>query len=259
MNRKFKSNKVEENGSRKFLQLLSYSRHLCILLSRMNPKKLTFPFTWEERHPVLKDQVLFIPKHYDRHKEWAFPRWDDPLLFGREAPVHVEYCSGNGTWVVEKAGQHLESNWVAVEKRFDRVSKIVARRERASLKNLLVVCGDALTFTRDYLPPNSVEETFVNFPDPWPKDKHAKHRLFQKEFVEELFRVAAEDSMVTVVTDFFLYAQQVIGVMLEERKWASLLPDPFYKTEEKGYGASFFETLFREKGMSIYYLNFKKV
>lgn len=202
---------------------------------------------------------MFIPKHYDRHREWVLPQWDDPQLFGRKAPLHVEYCSGNGTWIAEKAQRHPERNWIAVEKRFDRVTKIAARKERLNLNNLVIVCGDALTFARDYLPKQSVEQTYVNFPDPWPKDKHAKHRLFREEFVEELLSTSTAFAKVTVVTDFFLYAQQVIEVMLEGNKWTSLLAHPFYTTEWGDYGSSYFETLFREKGMAIYYLIFTQM
>ena len=135
----------------------------------MRPQHFKFPFTWEERRPLIVDRVLFIPKYYENHREWSMPAWEDPQIFGRQAPVHIEYCSGNGAWIVEKALKHPEIHFVAVEKRFERVRKLWSKMHNLKLSNLFVVCGEALTFTQNYLSSESIEKIFVNFPDPWPK------------------------------------------------------------------------------------------
>src|SRR6185437_14908688 len=103
----------------------------------MKPKHLKFPYRWEDRRPLLADQVLFIPDHYQAHDSWVFPGWK--AIFGNSHPVILEYCAGNGTWIVEKAKTSLEHNWVAVEWRFDRVQKIWSKIKNEGLSNLLVV------------------------------------------------------------------------------------------------------------------------
>lgn len=220
----------------------------------MQPKKLKFPYRWEERRPEISDGVLFIPDYYDKHKEWTFPSWE--ALFGNKNRVVVEYCSGNGSWIAEKA-RDKSKNWVAVEWRFERVQKIWSKKKNQQLDNLFIVCGDARVFVRDYLREHSVDEVFVNFPDPWPKEKHAKNRLFQPPFIAELARTVKEGASFTVATDDPTYGQQLVEVVFSNGAW-SALPHPHYVTEWHGYGASYFDALWREKGREIRYFQFCK-
>lgn len=222
----------------------------------MKPKDLKCPFTWEERRPVLHMGVLFVPEYSDRHKEWTFPGWDDPSIFGNNNRVCIEYCSGNGTWIFEKAIAYPEQNWVAVEYDFERVRKIWSKAQNKKLTNLFVVYGEALTFTREYLPANCLDKAYINFPDPWPKLKHAKNRLLQGPFIEELSKVLKTEGTLTAVTDDEPYCTQIIKGFLEHPTWQSTYPEPFYVKEWPGYGASFFDTLWRGKGCVIKYMNF---
>src|ERR1700757_2080951 len=105
----------------------------------MKPKHLKCPFTWEERRPLLFQRVLFVPEYYQRHEEWTFPGWEDPSLFGNPREVSVEFCSGHGHWIIEKAKAHPEKNWVAVEMQFERVRKIWSKMQNNQLSNLLIV------------------------------------------------------------------------------------------------------------------------
>lgn len=81
----------------------------------MNRKDLKFPFKWEERKPLILDKIFFVPKLYDPIPR-LFPGWQDERVFGRHAPTYIEYCTGNGAWIIERAKNYPECNWVAVEK-----------------------------------------------------------------------------------------------------------------------------------------------
>jgi tRNA (guanine-N7-)-methyltransferase len=169
---------------------------------KMKPKHLKCPFTWETRAPVFTEGVLFVPEYYQAHGQIS---WG----FSRSAPIYIEYCSGNGAWIIDKAMAHPEFNWIAVEKRFDRVRKIWAKARNRQLTNLLVVCGEALPFTEHYLEADRIAGCYVNFPDPWPKEKHAKHRLFQPAFVQQVSRVLLPEGKVTIVTDDAPWAEEI--------------------------------------------------
>lgn len=216
-------------------------------------KKLKFPFSWEERRPQIDNGVLFIPDHYDRHTEWVLPSWE--AIFGNRYPIVVEYCSGNGTWIAEKA-QDKSRNWIAVEWRFDRVQKIWSKKMKSGLDNLLIVCGDAQIFIRDYLREHRVEGVYVNFPDPWPKFRHAKNRLFQTPFALHLARTVSPDGVLTVVTDDAVYGHQIVDTVLSIPSWKPSFGSPYYVTQWDGYGASYFDSLWREKGREIRYFQF---
>jgi tRNA (guanine-N7-)-methyltransferase len=221
----------------------------------MKPNDLKFPYSWEERRPLLADGVLYVPEFYDRHREWVFPGW--PAIFGNDKPVVIEFCTGNGTWIAEKA-KDTSKNWVAVEWWFERVRKIWSKRENYGLDNLFIVCGEAQTFAREYLGNETVDEVYINFPDPWPKEKHAKKRLFQPPFIEQLARTVKPSGLLTVVTDDPPYSEQLSKVIRAHPQWNSCFPEPYFVTEWENYGESYFDTLWREKGKTIHYFQFKK-
>lgn len=222
----------------------------------MKPKDLKFPFVWNERKPVLSQRVLFVPQYYDQHGEWKFPGWNAPEFFGNNHPVHIEYCSGNGTWILDKALQNPDQNWVAVEKKFERVRKIWSKVQNYKVPNLMIISGEALTFTRYYLPENSITSIFVNFPDPWPKKKHSKNRLFQFPFPKEVSRVVKNEGSAILVTDDPAYSLQMCDEMQKQSEWQSAFLPPFFVTEWPDYGTSYFDRLWREKGREIRYMQF---
>ncbi len=224
----------------------------------MKPKDLKHPFSWKERQPAIENCVLFVPDYYERHEEFVFPTWSDSALFGNDNPVHIEYCSGNGTWIAEKAKKHPEINWVAVEKKFERVRKIWSKIQNLQLSNLFVVCGEAVTFSSYYVKENSVNQIYVNFPDPWPKEKHAKHRLLQPAFTKELGRIIAPNGEALLVTDDKTYCSQMIEEMLKSPLFKPCYPKPHYAEEYPDYGTSFFDSLWRKLGRKIHYIKFKK-
>ncbi len=212
---------------------------------------LKYPHAWEERKPAVHAGVLFVPKYYSAHA------WTAPLC-AEEKKILIEYCSGNGAWVLQKAQEDPSKQWIAVEQRFERVRKIWSKRENLALSNLLIVCGEARTFTTFYLPDASVDEVYINFPDPWPKAKHAKNRLIQESFVRELFRVLKPGATVTIVTDHVPYCLHIIEALSKDGLFSPCFVHPHFVHEWPNYGISYFDSLWRSKGMKIHYMVFKK-
>lgn len=224
----------------------------------MTSQELRYPHSFEERKPALHEGVLFVPKHYYQHQEWPMPTLASPEIFGNEHSVCIEYCSGNGQWICQKAAENPAINWIAVEMRFDRVKKIWARRKKMGLNNLFIVCGEAQTFTKYYLKDEVISSVYVNFPDPWPKDKHSRNRLFQEPFISDISRVVKQGGTTTVVTDDEVYSHQVITEMTQCPRWKATYPEPYYLNEwpDGEYGYSFFEELWLSKGKKIRYMQF---
>ena len=222
----------------------------------MKPKDLKSPLTWEERRPLIHDGILYVPQYYQRHHEWTFPGWSS--VFERTASIEIEYCSGNGAWIIEKATAHPERNWVAVDHQFERVRKIWSKKKNLSLSNLFIVCGEALTFSKFYVPDLSFSAIYINFPDPWPKEKHATRRLLQEPFISEMARTAIPSAPVTIVTDHAEYTSQINSAMLANPSWKTRFPAPYYVTEWENYGTSYFDSLWREQGLSIHYMQYLK-
>ena len=107
-------------------------------------------------------------------------------------------------------------------------------------------------------PTESCEAAYINFPDPWPKRRHAKNRLIQPKFLDQVSRLLKREALFTLVTDDPDYSEQMLKEMGHHPGFASFLPSPYFVTEFAGYGSSYFDQLWREKGKVIRYHQFQK-
>lgn len=225
----------------------------------MKPNNLKSPFlNKDECHISIHDRVWYVPPIPECNPNFVFPGWNDSLLFGNNNPVNIEYCSGNGAWIASKAKENPHLNWVAVEKKFTRVKKIWSKLKNFKLENLIILCGEGLYATKHYIPSQSITSAYVNFPDPWPKLRHAKHRLIQKDFVDEVDRIMFSNGELTLVTDDLNYSQQMIDVVTLSPGFMSCYPNPYFITGQEDYGSSWFESLWKNAGREIRFHKFKK-
>ncbi|MCE5293824.1 MAG: tRNA (guanosine(46)-N7)-methyltransferase TrmB [Chlamydiales bacterium] len=214
------------------------------------------PFTWEKRHILIHDGVWFMPPVLP-DDPFVFTGWSQ--LFEKVQPIKVEYCSGNGSWIAEKAAQDPNSNWLAVEKQFERARIIWTRAKNANLTNLRVAFAEGVELTQRFFPAASVSEIFVNFPDPWPKRRHAKHRVIRPEFVNQLARIIPSGGFATLVTDNEEYSEIMIQEMLANPLFSSVHPFPYFIAIDESYGTSFFDSLFRKQAKTIRLHKFVRV
>lgn len=223
--------------------------------SAMNSKDLKPLFKWEERRVVIQDRIWYSPDHHV-DTNFVFPGWESPELFGNHNPIHIEYCSGNGSWIVQKALDYPEVNWVAVEIQFKRVRKIWSKIKNRHIPNLVIMCGEGLRWTQTYVPSGSIAKVFVNFPDPWPKERHAKHRIISTPFALEMKRILKPGGEITMVTDDIPYSSIMIKTFNTLPDFISVHPEPFYCNQYADYGSSYFEELWKSKGREIRYHQF---
>lgn len=222
----------------------------------MKPEDIKFPFIRKEKKVLIQERIWHVPEQCEGDGAFTFPGWHSEQIFANNHPIFIEYCSGNGAWIADKAAASAQQNWVAVEKRFVRARKIASKVHNKQLKNLLTVCAEAYQVTKLYLPTDSVEGVFVNFPDPWPKRRHARHRLIQPAFLDELHRILKKEGSVTIATDDADYSERAIKEFEKHAGFVSKFPKPYYINEWQGYGSSFFEELWRQKGREIRYHSF---
>jgi len=225
----------------------------------MKPSNLKAPFSWNACKPMIQDRILYAPGLFGDTEDLLFPGWKDASLFGNDQPVCIEYCSGNGLWIAAKAEAHPEINWIAVEKKFLRVRKVWSKIKNLNLKNLIVVCGEAYEATKRYFPAESFSSAYINFPDPWPKRRHARHRLIQPRFIEEVWRTLVPGAVFSLVTDDPDYSIKMLDEMCGHNGFESCHATPYFVTEIVDYGTSSFDQLWREQGKLIRYHQFKKI
>lgn len=216
---------------------------------------LRYPYKWRDRKVLLQDGILFVPELLDHYEHVEI---SSETIFGNSAPLHVEYCSGNGAWIASKAAEFPDVNWIAIEKKFERSAKTWGRGKRDQLKNLFVICGEGQLITERYFKDGSISEVFVNFPDPWPKKRHWKHRIIAQPFLKQVNRVLSPAGQITFVTDDDDYSKVMTEELTLSKMFSPLAPEPFYLNELPGYGSSFFEEMWRAKGKNIYYHKWEK-
>ncbi|MCU1590920.1 MAG: trmB [Frankiales bacterium] len=138
---------------------------------------------------------------------------DPTTLFSRAAPLVVEVGSGMGEATAAMAAADPGRNLLAVDVHLQGLGRLLRRIEEQGLTNVRVAEGDAVVLLRDMLPPDSVDEVRVFFPDPWPKSRHAKRRLVQQGFLDVVATRLRAGGMLHVATDWTPYAEQVAALV----------------------------------------------
>jgi tRNA (guanine-N7-)-methyltransferase len=136
-------------------------------------------------------------------------------LFDHPAPLEVEIGAGRGEFIIERAAAMPDRHFLAVESAATVAQLIAIRAARRGLLNLRVVRMDARPLLALMLPPASVDACHIYFPDPWPKERHFKHRLFVPSFVSSLMRTLKPGAPLFVATDVAPYAQRIFALLLE--------------------------------------------
>jgi len=112
-------------------------------------------------------------------------RWlaSPPKIFDRVAPLVLEVGFGNGQFLEEMAGLHPEWNLLGVEIAPASVTRAYRRAQHLGLRNFKLLRGRAAFAVRELCNIGGLHRIFVNFPDPWPKEKHQHRRLLQEPFL----------------------------------------------------------------------------
>jgi len=166
-------------------------------------------------------------------------------LFEREAPLEIEIGAGRGDFILGRAAAAPERNFLAVELAGTIAQLIAVRAGRSGLNNLKIVRMDARTLVNLMLPKATVAAYHIYFPDPWPKERHVKHRLFTPWFAASLRRTLRPQAPLFVATDVAEYAEAIFAMLGE---------CGFARTELAAPGAETtgFARRFRAAGKRVY-------
>lgn len=113
--------------------------------------------------------------------EW--PLSPDRLLSG-SGPWEVELGFGKGRFLLERASACRERRFLGIEIASPYYRLAAGRAERRGLTNLVLIRGESLYLLATALPRRFAEAVHVYFPDPWPKSRHQKRRLFDAESID---------------------------------------------------------------------------
>ena len=104
-------------------------------------------------------------------------------FFGNNNPIHIEIGMGKGQFIIELAKRNPDINYIGIEKYSSVLVRAIEKREQEpELLNLFFIRMDAEYIT-DVFDKDEVGLIYLNFSDPWPKDRHAKRRLTSAHFL----------------------------------------------------------------------------
>jgi tRNA (guanine-N7-)-methyltransferase len=167
--------------------------------------------------------------------------------FGRETILELEIGFGYGEFLVQLARKYPERNFVGLELRWSAIRKALRNITQAKAHNVRLIQADARVALDRLFLPKSLHRVHALFPDPWPKKRHAKRRLFSHAFLALLNSRLAGAGEVLIMTDYQPYLnwilEQVPGTGFDahrksipprfgtkyERKWHESGQNKFYE------------------------------
>lgn len=131
------------------------------------------------------------PENYKGH-------WQE--AFSSSGPLHIEIGMGKGRFLMDLAAANPTVNYIGIERYSSVLLRALQKMELTPLTNLKFICMDAAAITEVFAP-EEVARIYLNFSDPWPKDRHAKRRLTSRQFFARYDGILAKDGQVEFKTD----------------------------------------------------------
>lgn len=125
-------------------------------------------------------------------------KWKE--VFGNNNPIHLEIGTGKGRFIMELAERNPDINYVGIEKFSSVLIRAIEKQRELALPNLIFIRMDAEKI-EDVFEKEEVGRIYLNFSDPWPKDRHAKRRLTSHQFFARYNNVLEKDGRVEFKTD----------------------------------------------------------
>lgn len=143
-------------------------------------------------------EVIAVNEYVVRDEESMKGKWHE--LFGNDNPIHIEVGMGKGRFIMDMARLHPDINYVGIEKFSSVLIRAIEKQEIEKLPNLYFIRMEA-EYLENVFDKGEVAYIYLNFSDPWPKDRHAKRRLTSVQFLERYKNILCEGGGVTFKTD----------------------------------------------------------
>jgi tRNA (guanine-N7-)-methyltransferase len=145
--------------------------------------------------------------------EFAPAPLEPRALYGRDAPRTLEIGFGNGENLAALAAACPERDFLGIEVHRPGVGRLLQVLEAQQLRNVRLICHDAVEVLAQQIGPQWLQEILILFPDPWPKKRHHKRRLVQRAFAQMLAERLAPGGVLRIATDWEPYALEMLATL----------------------------------------------
>lgn len=196
----------------------------------------------------------------DEHRDVIFTQPADENdavnAFLESSPfLTVDLGCGAGNFLRDYALKNPGINCLGFELRFKRLVKGAIKLKKHAINNVRLIQARAEEI-EEWIPEDSVNEAYINFPDPWPKKKQRKHRMMSHGFLEKLGKLLKKDGFFVFKTDHKDYYDWVETLIFANSRFhITESTEDLHRSEFNETNIyTEFESLFKGKGYPVYYL-----
>ncbi|MCQ2519392.1 MAG: tRNA (guanosine(46)-N7)-methyltransferase TrmB [Lachnospiraceae bacterium] len=146
------------------------------------------------------EEVIAASPYVIKEPQSMQGKWNE--VFEKNQPLHIEIGMGKGRFMMDMAKAHPDVNYIGIERYSSvllrAIQKMDALEEKPS--NVKFICMDAKNIT-EVFGKEEVDRIYLNFSDPWPKDRHAKRRLPSREFLKRYDVILKKEGTLEFKTD----------------------------------------------------------
>ena len=180
-------------------------------------------------------------------------------IFGNNNNSALEIGFGEGEFITEIAKDKPDWNFLGIEIKYFRYKKALKLVRHQNIGNIKLIHFDADLAVEQVLSPNTFDKVYINFPDPWPKDRHKKHRIINNNFLDNLCKIMKKNGVFEFTSDHLDYVTHTIEHFESHNKFSNNYKKNGYSHSVKNRPQTKFEKEFLNKKKQIYYLSFKKL
>lgn len=145
----------------------------------------------KNKEEIMNNSKYLVKNYFDYKGKWS-------ELFGNNNPIYIEIGMGKGKFIIENAVMYPDINFIGIEK-FDSVICKGLQKIPDGLNNLIMIRADALDI--DNIFDKEIDRIYLNFSDPWPKNRHHLRRLSSKVFLNKYASLFKNDASIFMRTD----------------------------------------------------------
>lgn len=149
------------------------------------------------KHIKNADEIISKSKYLIKNPKENKGKWNK--LFNNENNIEIEIGMGKGKFIIEKAIENPNINYIGIEKYDSPLVSAVKKLEELELDNLKLICFDALEIEDIF--DHEIDKIYLNFSDPWPKKRHTKRRLTSSVFLSKYENIFKDEKRIEMKTD----------------------------------------------------------
>ncbi len=150
-----------------------------------------------QRNVKNKMEIIANSSFVIQNAEEMIGNWSK--VFSNNQPIYLEIGMGKGDFIIENAKRYPNINFIGIEKSASILALAIKKMDGLDLDNLRLIHLDAMDISKVFH--HEIDKIFLNFSDPWPKERHEKRRLTSSTFIQKYDDIFKNNKIIEMKTD----------------------------------------------------------